>query len=279
MRSQAERSAPGKSNAPRTDQRHEVAPDQRREVPREGAVAEEDPKTTSKILNGYLQHAASTHCFGIQSVVPGCSCRPKGRLCRTGPAAGPCHRLPVRAQHPVCARSNRAEDPDSPGLIELSLTSPTFNGRATDVVTAALSCHGACLPLSLVIRGVNGVPGPNLVVTGPAKSTETLRLAGQHSCLVAIDSLDELACVIDLATPVRILLRCLPPEDPHSRFGLTDGELALAMSRCCDADGSVRLEGSASTCPATERALGPISRRSSSDCADRPATWVCPPTR
>lgn len=88
----------------------------------------------------------------------------------------------------------------------------------------------------------HGVRGRDLVVTGPDKTAETLRLAAHQDCLLAVDSLGELDRVLRLATPVRFLLRCLPP-DSDSRFGLSDGELDLALDRCCKADADVRLEG------------------------------------
>ncbi|MEV5011809.1 hypothetical protein [Streptomyces sp. NPDC055692] len=77
----------------------------------------------------------------------------------------------------------------------------------------------------------HGVRGEHLVVTGPAKDSLLLRLAVQHGALVAIDALDELDSVITIALsgrvrPARVLLRVLPPVQPHSRFGMTEAELA-----------------------------------------------------
>lgn len=43
--------------------------------------------------------------------------------------------------------------------------------------------------------------------------------------------------------PARLLLRCLPPAQPHSRFGMNDAELAIAMDRCVRAGDAVRMEG------------------------------------
>lgn len=86
-----------------------------------------------------------------------------------------------------------------------------------------------------------GVRGADLMVTGPAKSAETLRLATRQNSLLAVDSLDELDRVRALPEVPRILLRCLPPHAPDSRFGLTDGELDTAVLRCRDS--SVRLVG------------------------------------
>ncbi|MFI0259574.1 Y4yA family PLP-dependent enzyme [Streptomyces sp. NPDC017056] len=94
----------------------------------------------------------------------------------------------------------------------------------------------------------HGVRGADIVVTGPAKSTELLRLAAHQGCLVAVDSLDELDLLVTLALtgtarPARLLLRRLPPAQPHSRFGLTAAEVATALDRCVRAGDAVRMEG------------------------------------
>ncbi|WP_055523742.1 amino acid decarboxylase [Streptomyces graminilatus] len=94
----------------------------------------------------------------------------------------------------------------------------------------------------------HGVRGEHLVVTGPAKDPRLLRLAVQHGALVAVDALDELDAVITLALtgrvrPGRVLLRALPPAQPHSRFGMTGAELAVAMDRCVSAGDALRMEG------------------------------------
>ncbi|WP_051343100.1 alanine racemase [Pseudonocardia spinosispora] len=85
-----------------------------------------------------------------------------------------------------------------------------------------------------------GVRGADLVVTGPAKPAETLRLAARQNCLLAVDSLDELDRVRALPEVPRVLLRCLPSAS-DSRFGLTEDELDTALLRCRDS--SVRLVG------------------------------------
>ncbi|WP_327142114.1 Y4yA family PLP-dependent enzyme [Nocardia sp. NBC_01327] len=95
-----------------------------------------------------------------------------------------------------------------------------------------------------------GVLGRDLMVTGPAKSTELLVLAVRHRALVAIDDLDELARLSALGSGdsarggahagARALLRVLPPGSA-SRFGMTGDELDLALT-LIDAD-SIRLEG------------------------------------
>lgn len=94
----------------------------------------------------------------------------------------------------------------------------------------------------------HGVRGENLVVTGPAKSMDLLRLALRQGALIAVDALDELDMVIataltGTARPGRVLLRCLPPSQLHSRFGMNDAELSTAMDRCVQAGDAVRMEG------------------------------------
>ncbi|UUU34216.1 alanine racemase [Streptomyces sp. CA-210063] len=81
-----------------------------------------------------------------------------------------------------------------------------------------------------------GVRGTDLVVTGPAKDDQLLRVAVLHGALVAVDALDELDRVLALADELgrtaRVLLRRLPPGQPHSRFGLDDAEMNTALRRC-----------------------------------------------
>ncbi|GAA2324157.1 Y4yA family PLP-dependent enzyme [Streptomyces caniferus] len=94
----------------------------------------------------------------------------------------------------------------------------------------------------------HGVRGESIVVTGPAKSDELLRLAVLQGCLIAVDALDELDLLITLALtgavrPARLLLRRLPPAQRHSRFGMDAAEVAAAMDRCVTAGDAVRMEG------------------------------------
>ncbi|ANW19435.1 amino acid decarboxylase [Streptomyces clavuligerus] len=94
----------------------------------------------------------------------------------------------------------------------------------------------------------HGVRGEDLVVTGPVKSTELLRLAVRHGALIAVDALDELDTVVMTALngrsrPARVLLRALPTGQPHSRFGLTGDELGLALQRSARAGKALRMEG------------------------------------
>jgi diaminopimelate decarboxylase len=87
----------------------------------------------------------------------------------------------------------------------------------------------------LVHSLAQGVRGKDLVVTGPAKNDELLRLAIRHDSLIAVDALDELDRIIMLARPrwlARILLRVLPAANPTSRFGLTEAESEHALARC-----------------------------------------------
>ncbi|WP_328290507.1 type III PLP-dependent enzyme domain-containing protein [Nocardia aurantiaca] len=88
------------------------------------------------------------------------------------------------------------------------------------------------------LRG--GIRGADLMVTGPAKSDDLLELSARYSALVAIDNLDELARLAGLGIPSRALLRVQPPGS-ESRFGLTDFELDLALTRTDIT--AIRLEG------------------------------------
>lgn len=94
----------------------------------------------------------------------------------------------------------------------------------------------------------HGMRGEHLVVTGPAKDALLLRLAVQQGALIAVDTLDELDALVFTVVsgrvrPARVLLRCLPGTQPHSRFGMNDAELATALNRCVQAGEAVRMEG------------------------------------
>ncbi|MEU8784008.1 Y4yA family PLP-dependent enzyme [Streptomyces sp. NPDC048637] len=94
----------------------------------------------------------------------------------------------------------------------------------------------------------HGVRGENIVVTGPAKSDELLRLALLQGSLIAVDALDELDLLITLALtgtvrPARVLLRRLPTAQPHSRFGMNEAQIEVALDRCVRAGDAVRMEG------------------------------------
>ncbi|MDQ0828357.1 diaminopimelate decarboxylase [Streptomyces achromogenes] len=92
----------------------------------------------------------------------------------------------------------------------------------------------------------HGVRGADLVVTGPAKADHLLRISVLHDALIAVDALDELdrlnALAVELDRPARVLLRRLPPAQPHSRFGMDADELESALHRCTVADG-ILMEG------------------------------------
>ncbi|KUJ68415.1 amino acid decarboxylase [Streptomyces albus subsp. albus] len=91
-----------------------------------------------------------------------------------------------------------------------------------------------------------GVRGERIVVTGPAKADTLLRTAVLQGCLIAVDAPDELARVIALGgpdRPARVLLRVLPPGQPHSRFGFADGELGAAIDSCAAHRDALRMEG------------------------------------
>lgn len=113
------------------------------------------------------------------------------------------------------------------------------------VVQADAGVDVASAPELVHVMGY-GVRGEDVVVTGPAKSTELLWLAARHGCLVAVDALDELERVIALGRstgPVRILLRVLPEANPDSRFGLRGDEIDRAVERCLHEWGQVTMEG------------------------------------
>jgi diaminopimelate decarboxylase len=98
----------------------------------------------------------------------------------------------------------------------------------------------------LVHALARGIRGRDIGVTGAAKSTGLLRLAARHDCVVAIDALDELdrlAAIAATAGRVRVLLRCLPPNARHSRFGLSDTDLAHALTRCLQLNSVIELIG------------------------------------
>ncbi|MEU6803763.1 alanine racemase [Streptomyces neyagawaensis] len=81
-----------------------------------------------------------------------------------------------------------------------------------------------------------GVRGTDLVITGPAKDDHLLRVSVLHGALIAVDALDELDRVLALARELgrtaQVVLRLLPPGQPHSRFGLDETETATALGRC-----------------------------------------------
>ncbi|WP_380282212.1 Y4yA family PLP-dependent enzyme [Kitasatospora purpeofusca] len=91
----------------------------------------------------------------------------------------------------------------------------------------------------------HGVRGEDLVVTGPAKHEQLLRVAARQGALIAVDALDELQRLLDLdaGRPARVLLRRYPPAQPRSRFGLDDAHLHEALRRCAAAGDAVRMEG------------------------------------
>ncbi|MFJ8603048.1 alanine racemase [Streptomyces shenzhenensis] len=90
-----------------------------------------------------------------------------------------------------------------------------------------------------------GVRGGELVVTGPAKADELLRVAVLHGALIAVDALDELdrldMTARELDRTARVLLRVLPPDQPHSRFGLDGNDITAALDRL--GGSAVDLEG------------------------------------
>lgn len=106
-----------------------------------------------------------------------------------------------------------------------------------DCVTRVCADQGVGVDVSsvgeLTAALAQGVRGADLMVTGPAKSDELLRLGARHNALIAIDTpdeLDRLATPTEHPGPARILLRVQPSGSP-SRFGMTEAELDQAISR------------------------------------------------
>lgn len=98
----------------------------------------------------------------------------------------------------------------------------------------------------LVHALANGIRGRDIGVTGAAKTDALLRLAARHDCVIAIDALDELERLTEIARsagPVRILLRQLPPNSPHSRFGFSATDLDTAIELCARSRPQIQLIG------------------------------------
>ncbi|WP_372483547.1 alanine racemase [Streptomyces aculeolatus] len=124
------------------------------------------------------------------------------------------------------------------------------NKAAVFVERAAAGGAGVDVASTAELREAlgHGVPGADLMVTGPAKDPALLHLAVQHGATVAVDALDELDRLVCLAStgrirPARVLLRALPATQPHSRFGMDDSEMTTALKRCREAADVVRMEG------------------------------------
>ncbi|MFE9583144.1 alanine racemase [Nocardia sp. NPDC006044] len=98
----------------------------------------------------------------------------------------------------------------------------------------------------LVHALANGIRGRDIGVTGAAKTDTLLRLAARHDCVIAIDALDELTRLAEIARdagPARILLRRLPPDAPHSRFGFSATDLDTAIELCARSRPQIELIG------------------------------------
>lgn len=87
----------------------------------------------------------------------------------------------------------------------------------------------------LLAREVIGVPGDRVVVNGPAKPGSLLRRAGEDGALVILDSVDEIGRAA-AAGVRRVGLRVTVPGAlaAASRFGIPEGDIAAAASRCRD---------------------------------------------
>ncbi|WKX68893.1 alanine racemase [Streptomyces sp. XD-27] len=183
--------------------------------------AYEDPRLTA-VLGGELPHELS-HAFG-----------------------GPFHfLLPDRFEANAAAFAAVLAEHQVPGLVH-------YAKKANKAAAWIERCADAGLGVDVASTGElrealgHGVRGDRIVVTGPAKADDLLRLAHLQDCLIAVDAPDELDRVIAPARPdrpARLLLRVLPPAQSHSRFGFDEAELAAALTRCQEAGDSVRMEG------------------------------------
>ncbi len=92
-----------------------------------------------------------------------------------------------------------------------------------------------------------GVIGRDIGVSGPDKATALLKVALHHQCLIAVDSLGELQRLVQLAEhdqqPCRVLLRCKPLSQPHSRFGFTAAEIDQVLQRYVGSQAHIHLVG------------------------------------
>ncbi|NQE69595.1 uncharacterized protein NG2371_04061 [Nocardia gamkensis] len=125
-----------------------------------------------------------------------------------------------------------------------------YGKKANKAACVARACaeHGAGVDVAsageLTAALAQGVRGPELMVTGPAKADDLLWLAARHGSLIAVDDLGELerlAALTSAGEPARVLLRVLPAASA-SRFGMTSGEIEDALA-LCGARASIRLEG------------------------------------
>ncbi|MFD8982990.1 Y4yA family PLP-dependent enzyme [Streptomyces sp. NPDC059564] len=182
-----------------------------------------DPATDAVLESGLLPELA--HAFG-----------------------GPFHfLLPDAFDANLAAMRQALEEADVDGFVYFAKKA---NKAAVFVERAAAAGAGVDVASAAELREAlgHGVRGEHLVVTGPAKDPALLRLAVQHGALLAVDALDELDTLLagvlrGPVRPARILLRVLPPAQPHSRFGMNDAELSTAIDRCVQAGDAVRMEG------------------------------------
>ncbi|NMY86526.1 amino acid decarboxylase [Pseudomonas sp. WS 5411] len=92
-----------------------------------------------------------------------------------------------------------------------------------------------------------GVAGTDIGVSGPRKSDQLLGLGLSHQCLLAVDSLEELLRIQQLALSLRqrarLLLRYCPSSQVHSRFGLNPRECDQALVFCRQHAANLDLQG------------------------------------
>ncbi|MCB5164751.1 alanine racemase [Streptomyces bambusae] len=135
-------------------------------------------------------------------------------------------------------------------------------GAAADILFAKKANKADCYVTSAAALGIGvdvagapelvkalagGVPGHRIGISGPEKDDALHRLAVQHGCLVAVDSVSELrrlAATARLAQrQANVLLRSRTTAQPGSRFGLSAAERHAAVGLCGELSGHISLRG------------------------------------
>ncbi|WP_234330957.1 alanine racemase [Streptomyces sp. NRRL F-4474] len=135
-------------------------------------------------------------------------------------------------------------------------------GAAADLLFAKKANKAACYTTSAATLGIgvdvasapelvkalaSGVPGHRIGISGPEKDDALHRLAVQHGCLVAVDSISELRRLAATARAARrqadVLLRSRTAAQPGSRFGLSTAERDAAVGLCAELAADISLRG------------------------------------
>ncbi|RMI35689.1 Y4yA family PLP-dependent enzyme [Nocardia stercoris] len=121
-----------------------------------------------------------------------------------------------------------------------------FGKKANKAACVARACaeSGAGVDVSSIgelnSALAQGIRGPELLITGPAKSRDLLWLAARHGALITVDSPAEWDRLAELGIAAQALSRVRPPGS-DSRFGMTDDELDRILA--FPPGGPVRLAG------------------------------------